>query len=93
MLKKNRKMLKKIYKEEYAKAESNAKKTALTKEIDRIKRKAREDAKRKYDVEARRKARAKRMKNLKSGMKGMGKGMKKAGKHARRINEQIRDWY
>lgn len=93
MLKKNKALLKKIYQEEYEKAIAKEKKASLSKEITRIKRKAREDAQKKYDVAARKKSRARKIKNLKAAGKGIRKSMKSAGKHAKRINEGIMDWY
>lgn len=48
MYKKNKELLQKIYEEEYLKAEEAQKKAALNREIERIKAKAKEDAKRKY---------------------------------------------
>jgi len=47
--KKNKELLRKIYTEEYLKAEQEEKKAQLQREIARIKKKAREDAKRKYN--------------------------------------------
>ena len=89
MLKKNKKMLKKIYQEEYEKAIAKEKKGSLTREIDRIRKKAREDAKKKYDVVARRLSRAKKIKNLKQAGKGIQKHMKKAGKRAGKVRDDL----
>lgn len=47
--KKNKEILRKIYMEEYLKAEEIEKKAQLNREIQRVRQKAKEDAKRKYN--------------------------------------------
>ena len=83
MLKKNKALLKKIYEEEYLKAAEKAKKDQLSREIARIKKKAQEDAKRKYNMS-------------KTGSRNFGKLVKKASsgvykKRAKRIQKASDD--
>lgn len=49
MLKRNKLLLEEIYKREYKRAETTTQKQALEKEINRIKKQAREDAKKSYE--------------------------------------------
>jgi hypothetical protein len=85
MLKKNKALLKKIYKEEYEKALAKEKQASLSREIDRIKKYAREKARRKAM------SRAERMKHT----RGLSKNTKRTVRHygdvASKINKNLMD--
>ena len=78
MLKKNKEMLKRIYEQEFAKAKAKEEKARLERQIANIKKKAREDAKRRYV----------RGKSL---GKSLGKSMKKFSKRAKKIQRASED--
>jgi hypothetical protein len=78
MLNKNRELLKKIYREEYEKALKKEKSASLGREIDRIRRLAREKAKRRAG------SRMEKVKRLAGGVAG---GAKKHRKTVRRYGD------
>jgi hypothetical protein len=75
LLNKNRELLKKIYREEYEKALKKEKSASLGREIDRIKRMAREKAKRRAG------SRMEKVKRLAGGVAGGAKKYRKSAKH------------
>lgn len=85
MFKKNKELLKKIYTEEYAKAEVREQKAALNREMEKIRAKAKADAKRKYapkkvKIQKARVGIQKRAKPIKKALKQYSKNMQKANR-------------
>jgi hypothetical protein len=91
MLKENKAKLKKIYQDEYEKALKNAKVTEFNSEIERIKKKARDDAQHKVQRHSKRLLKGTK-KAVKLGVavgKAAAKARKKHGKRAKTISDNI----
>ena len=87
MYKKNKELLKKIYMEEYGKAELLEQKAALNREMERIKAKAKADAKRKY---APKKVKIQKAKvGIKKRAKPIKKALKRYSDNMQRANKEI----
>lgn len=89
MLKKNKELLRKIYEEEYAKAVVSEQKAALNREIERIKKKARNKAYAKYH---KKEARAKMRKDWGKKTKGFKKKALKLQKHNEEFMNKLMGW-
>jgi predicted phage gp36 major capsid-like protein len=85
MLNKNRELLKKIYREEYEKALKKEKSASLGREIDRIRRLAREKARRKAG------SKMERMRKMAGGVKRHRKSVRRMGDAATRIQNNLLD--
>ena len=89
MLNKNRNKLKKIYKEEFENAYEKAKVDELAKEINRLKEKARKDAKLK--ASKRYAPSVKKVKHTGKKLKATGKKVAKFSKKVQKTNEKMID--
>lgn len=89
LFKKNKELLRKIYEEEFEKAEKSEQKVALNREIERIKKKAHAKAHAKYNKAE---ARAKMRKDWGKKTGGIKKRAKRLQKHNEEFMNKIMGW-